>query len=70
MNVKGRLLWINRKDSILKSIYDEFIISDIEDKIGAFDNDDIDEIINRVIKYVERHYDIDYQNNKLTPRNF
>lgn len=48
-------------DSILKSIYDEFIISDIENKIGVFDNDDIDGIINRVIKYVKRHYTIDYQ---------
>lgn len=48
-------------NNILKSIYDEFIISDIENKIGVIDDDNLDEIIERVIKYVKRHYVIDYQ---------
>lgn len=64
-----RTFFMNKSyNNILKSIYDEFIISDIENKIGKIDNDNLDEIINRVIKYVKRHYDIDYQNNKITPR--
>lgn len=64
-----RTFFMNKSyNNILKSIYDEFIISDIENKIGKFDNDNLDEIINRVIKYVKRHYDIDYQNNKITSR--
>ncbi len=48
-------------DSILKSIYDEFITWILEDKIEHLIMMHYDEI-NRVIKYVERHYDIDYQN--------
>lgn len=64
-----RTFFMNKSyNNILKSIYDEFIISDIENKIGKIDNDNLDKIINRVIKYVKRHYDIDYQNNKITPR--
>ena len=55
-------------NNILKSIYDEFIISDIENKIGVIDDDNLDEIIERVIKYVKRHYVIDYQKKRMRPR--
>lgn len=54
-----RIFFMNKSyNNILKSIYDEFIISDIENKIGVIDDDNLDEIIERVIKYVKRHYDI------------